>query len=81
MKKQYDKKVFNSDISLGDIVFLLKHYVRRAESKKLNPLYEGIWEVIDIRGPNYLLKNSKTGKETVMHHNELQRRPPRSYEL
>ena len=45
MKKQYDKKVFNSDISSGDIVILRKHYVRRGESKKLNPLYEGMWEV------------------------------------
>ena len=42
MKKQYDKKVFKSDISLGDIVFLDKHYVRRGESKKLNPLCEGM---------------------------------------
>ena len=83
MKKQYDKKVFkfNSDISLGDIVFLRKHYGRRGESKKLNPLYEGMWDVIAIRGPNYLLKNGKTGKEKIMHHNELRRRPPRSYEL
>ena len=79
MKKHYDKKVFNFDISLGDIVFLHKHYVRRGESKKLNPLYEGMWEVIDIRGPNYLLQNSKTGKEKTMHHNELRRCPPRSY--
>ena len=49
--------------------------MRRGESKKLNPLYEGMWEVIDIRGPNYLLRNSKTGKEKIMHHNELRRRP------
>ena len=51
MKKPYDKKVFNSDINLGDIVFLRKHYVRIGESKKLNPLYEGMREVMDIRGP------------------------------
>ena len=78
MKKQYDKKVFNSDISLGDIVFLRKNYVRRGETKKLDPLYEGMWEVIDIRDPNYLLKNRKTGKEKIMHHNELRRRPPKA---
>ena len=53
----------------------------RGETKKLDPLYEEMWEVIDIRGPNYLLKNNKTGKEKIMHHNELRRRPPRSYEL
>ena len=31
MKKQYEKKVFNSDISFGDITFLRKNYVRRGE--------------------------------------------------
>ena len=49
--------------------------MRRGESKKLNPLYEGMWEVMDIRGPNYLLKSSKTWKEKIMHRNELRRHP------
>ncbi len=70
-KKQNDKKVYLKANEIGDMVYLWLPQLQRGQIPKLSSLWSGPHEILDIRLPRVLLKNSQTHKQTWVHVNRL----------
>ena len=73
MKKQYDTRVHQSEMQIGDRVYVKKNYVGKGESRKLSPLYDNLSEVIEVKMPILHIKNLSSGKIQWRHHNQLKK--------
>ena len=71
MKGQHDKKVADSNLQVGDQVYIRQEYAKRGESKKLNPVYDQLSTIIESNSPIYKIRNASSGKEKWIHHNRL----------
>ena len=47
MKEQHDKKVTNSNLQIGNQVYVRQEYAKKGESKKLNPVYNQLSTIIE----------------------------------
>lgn len=71
-KRYYDKNASHEDYQIGDLVYLLNETSKPSTSKKLNPLYTGPYEIIEINSPvNLTLKIKR--RNFKVHKNRIKR--------
>lgn len=71
-KRYYDKNASREDYQIGDLVYLLNETSKPSTSKKLNPLYTGPYEIIEINSPvNVTLKIKR--RNVKVHKNRIKR--------
>ena len=75
MKMQYDRKIQENDLHIGDLVYIKKHAVKGGESKKLSPLYHSLSKIVDAKPPTYCIENVSNKARKWMHYNELKLKP------
>ena len=75
MKMQYDRKIQENDLHIGDLVYIKKHAIKGGESKKLAPLYHSLSKVVDAKPPTYCIENVSNKARKWMHYNELKLKP------
>uniref|UniRef100_A0A915HNS6 Uncharacterized protein n=1 Tax=Romanomermis culicivorax TaxID=13658 RepID=A0A915HNS6_ROMCU len=66
-KQNYDKSRFNVNYKVGDMVWKESETVKRGQTKKLRPIFDGPYKIIKITYPNVMIENKSkhVGYETI----------------
>ena len=74
MKKQYDKNSVETQLRIGDYVYVKRNFVKKGVSKKLSTMFYDLSTITEVNHPIYKIKSENTKQEKWLHHNRLKKR-------
>ena len=74
MKKQYDKKSSETELNIGDKVYVKRNFVKKGASKKLSTMFYDLSDITECNHPIYKIKSISTQQEKWVHHNRLRKK-------